>query len=174
MASLVESYHTDRTNTHVRTARTYMEDKATQENSVEAQEHAKDCRLSSVTVYPFSSRDSLKPLAGAICARMLFGLTDLLHVSVPFSRRSMGKKKINVGFQDGSGMELFSPGLRGKDSLSHEATMTASDLPPPIFSRVIFCEVFGLLVLVCRVVCWRLRDADGGDFPGLVGDYAVS
>lgn len=93
MASLVESYHTDRTNTHVRTARTYMEDKATQENSVEAQEHAKDCRLSSVTVYPFSSRDSLKPLAGAICARMLFGLTDLLHVSVPFSRRSMGKKK---------------------------------------------------------------------------------
>lgn len=43
-----------------------------------------------------------------------------------------GKK--NVGFQDGSGMELFSPGLRGKGSLSHEATMTPSDLPPPIFS----------------------------------------
>lgn len=101
------SYHTDRTNTHVRTVRTYMENKATQENSVEAQEHAKDCRLSSVTVYPFSSRDSLKPLAGAICARMLFGLTDLLHVSVLFFNTEHGIEKKNVGFQDGSGMELF-------------------------------------------------------------------
>lgn len=58
-----------------------MEDKTTQENFVEAQEHPKDCCLSSVTVYPFSSQDSLKPPAGVICARMLFGLTDLLHVS---------------------------------------------------------------------------------------------
>lgn len=98
MASLVGSYHTDRigrTNTHVRTVRTYkyIKTKATQENSVEAQEHAKDCRLSSVTVYPFSSRDSLKPLAGAICARMLFGLTDLLHVSVPFFNTEHGKER---------------------------------------------------------------------------------
>lgn len=144
------SYHIDGANTHVRTVRIYM---ATQENFVEAQEHAKDCRLSSVTVYPFSSRDCLKPLAGAICARMLFGLTDLLHVSVLVFSNTEHEKK-NVGFQDGSGMELFSsPGLRGKDSLSHEATMTASDLPPPILSRMIFCEVFGFLVLVCRAVC---------------------
>jgi hypothetical protein len=155
----------------------YMGNKATQEKSVEAQEHAKDCRFSSVTVYPFSSRDSLKPLAGAICARMLFGLTDLLHVSVLFffSIRSMGKKKKTLGSKTGPGWSFFfSPGLRGKVSLSHEATMTASDLPPPIFSRMIFCEVFGLLVLVCRVVCWRPRDADGGDCPGLVGDCVVS
>lgn len=57
MASLVGSYHTDRTNTHMLPVRTYMENKTTQENFVEAQEHLKDCRLFSVTVYQFSSRD---------------------------------------------------------------------------------------------------------------------
>lgn len=97
----------------------YMGNKATQEKSVEAQEHAKDCRFSSVTVYPFSSRDSLKPLAGAICARMLFGLTDLLHVSVLFFffNTEHGKEKKNVGFQDGSGMELFFFAWSARESL---------------------------------------------------------
>lgn len=117
MASLVGSYHTDRTNTHVRTVRTYMGNKATQEKSVEAQEHAKDCRLSSVTVYPFSSRDSLKPLAGAICARMLFGLTDLLHVSALFFHYGAWegkKKKKTLGSKTGPGWSLFRLVCEGK------------------------------------------------------------
>jgi hypothetical protein len=107
MASLVGSYHTDRTNTHVRTVHTYMEDKKDYTRRfLQRHRDPKDCRLSSVTVYPFSSRDNLKPPPGAICARMLFGLTDSLHVSVLFSTENEKEKK-KLGSKTGPEWSFF-------------------------------------------------------------------